>query len=356
MGESDPERQRLAKRLKLSRYLSNRKPALDWAAAGARRAHLQELVADAQRLLGEARTVELPEDSEAQGALALLEQLLAQDVVQDDDGEHVLRQGVAKDRVISTVDPEMRHGRKSARTRFDGYKGHVAVEPATELITEVTVTPGNRYDGEAVEELIDGQAAHNGLQPSAIVGDHAVIDGARRGALQRRGIEAVGKVPEPAAGGHHPKSSFTIDVAGGTVTCPAGHVTDVYRKRVDALGQATRVFCFDRQTCQGCAQRCACTRAERTGRTVQVSPHEALLQEARAQQQAEGFRERFHRARSTVERVIAHLARHGFRQGRYVGRAKTLFQALWSAAAVNLQRLTALLSAQEASQKAAQAA
>jgi len=356
MGEGDPERQRLAKRLKLSRYLTNRKPELDWGDPAARRAHLQELVADAQRLLSEAHEAALPADSEAHGALALLEQILAQDVVQDDDGQHAIRRGVAKDRVISTVDPEMRHGRKSASTRFDGYKGHVAVEPESGLITEVTVTPGNTYDGEAVTELVDGLATHHGLQPQAIVGDHAVIDGARRQALRERGIEAVGKVPEAAPHGFYPKARFHIDLEQGTVTCPAGRVTAVYRERKDARGQVARVFYFDRETCRQCPQRAICTNARGTGRTIQVSPYEHLLQEAREQQKAEGFWERYHRARSTVERVIAHLARHGFRQGRYWGRAKTLFQALWAAAAVNLQRLMALLSDQQAAQTAAEAA
>ena len=356
MGESDPERQRLAKRLKLSSYLSNRKPALDWADAGARRAHLQELVADAQRLLGEAHTAKLPEGGDAQGALALLEQILAQDVVRDDQGGHALWQGVAKDRVISTVDPEMRHGRKSSSTRFDGYKGHVAVEPETELVTEVSVTPGNTYDGEAVTDLVDGQAAHHELRPQAIIGDHAVIDGVRRQALAERRIEAVGKVPEGLQGGLYPKSSFSIDLEQNTVKCPAGQVTAVYRERKDARGQVARVFHFSRQTCRQCPQRAVCTKAQGMGRTIQVSPHEHLLQEARVRQQGEGFTERYNRARSTVERVIAHLVRHGFRQGRYFGRAKTLFQALWAAAAANLQRLMALLSEREGDLAMAQSA
>jgi hypothetical protein len=32
---------------------------------------------------------------------------------------------VAPDRMISTVDPEARHGRKTSGRSFDGYKGHV---------------------------------------------------------------------------------------------------------------------------------------------------------------------------------------------------------------------------------------
>ena len=53
MGEGDRARWRLAKRLKLEKYLSKRKPKLDWADSEARKAHLQELVTDAKRLLAE---------------------------------------------------------------------------------------------------------------------------------------------------------------------------------------------------------------------------------------------------------------------------------------------------------------
>ena len=77
---------------------------------------------------------------------------------------------------------------------------------------------------------------------------------------------------------------------------------------------------------------------------------EDLRQDALLVQQTTGFLERYHHARSTVERVIAHLVRHGFRQGRYFGIEKTLFQALWSAAAVNLQRLRGLISERDGQQ------
>jgi transposase len=305
MGADDPARRRLAKRLKLSQYLPNRKPELDWGDPVARQAHLQELVAAAERLLREARAARLPEGSEAQGAQALLEQILAQDIT-DDDGQPTIRRGVATDRVISTVDPEMRHGRKSASTRFDGYKGHIAADPESELITEVTVTPANTYDG-----------------------------------------EAVGKVPTHRPEGRYAKADFAVDVAAGSVTCPAGHTVRESRAKVDGAGATWRVFTFPREVCAGCPRRAPCTTATRTGRTISLHPDEAVLQEALARQQSPGFRKRYHRARATVERIISHLTRHGLRQGRYVGRAKALFQALWVAAAVNLQWLMGLICARD---------
>jgi hypothetical protein len=61
---------------------------------------------------------------------------------------------VAKDRVISTVDPDARHGHKTAARSFDGYKGHLGIDPDSEIITATTVTAGNAGDAEAAEALL----------------------------------------------------------------------------------------------------------------------------------------------------------------------------------------------------------
>ena len=351
MGEGDRVRRRLAKRLKLEKYLANKKPKLDWADSDARKAHLQELVADAERLLAEVRDTPLPEESEGQAAYALLHQLLCQDIeeVPDTaetgrDGQYQIKEGVAKDRIISTVDQEMRHGRKSSSTRFDGYKGHVAVEPTTGLITNVQVRPGNEYDGEAAEELVSEQAERYALTPKAVIGDHAFTDAERRHTFDQQGIEVVGRVGSPSRSGRFPKSAFQIDLAREMVTCPAGRTTIKYTRHLDARGRESRTFFFPRKLCQACPLRTSCTTAKRTGRSIRIHPYEALLQAARAYQETDEFKERYRSARSTVERTIAHLVRHGFRLARYFGQAKVKLQALWVAAAVNLQRLTALMA------------
>ena len=56
---------------------------------------------------------------------------------------------VATDRVISTVDPQARHGHKTTARGFDGYKGHVAIDPDSEIITATAVTAGNAGDAAA---------------------------------------------------------------------------------------------------------------------------------------------------------------------------------------------------------------
>lgn len=348
MGESPQNRRRLAQKLELSEYLSSKKPELDWSDPEARKAHLQKIVADAGRLIDEAHTAPLAAQSDAHGALALLEQIVAQDIDTDDEGQYEIRQGVARDRIISTVDPEARHGRKSASKRWDGYKGHVAVDLDSELVTEVAVTPANVYDGEAVVVLLDQQAAHNALRPRAVIGDHAVIDPERRGLLAERDIEAVGKVAIQRPGGRYAKADFDVDLEHGTVTCPAGYTVSDSRRKKGNRDREWQLFEFPRELCDRCSHRAQCTTAQGTGRTVRLHPQEALLQAAREEQETEAFRERYNQGRSTVERTQSHLARHGYRKGRYFGQVKILFQALWSTAAVNLDKMTAWMASRDA--------
>ena len=79
----------------------------------------------------------------ALGATDLLALVAGQDTQEGDDGVFRIVVGVAKDRVISTVDPEARHGHKSRNRRFDGYKTHLSIDPDSKLIDEVAVTAAN---------------------------------------------------------------------------------------------------------------------------------------------------------------------------------------------------------------------
>jgi len=72
------------------------------------------------------------------------------------DGLHRERAArkVAADRAISTVDVETRHTRKSKSNRRDGFRGHVAAEPETGLITDCELT---KASGEAGSDPVVGE-------------------------------------------------------------------------------------------------------------------------------------------------------------------------------------------------------
>ena len=75
-----------------------------------------------------------------------------------------IAQKVAQDRVISTVDPEMRHGRKTSSLKFDGYKAHVSVQNQAvghgAFVTGIAVTGGNVTDGDAAPDVLRERQAN----------------------------------------------------------------------------------------------------------------------------------------------------------------------------------------------------
>jgi hypothetical protein len=89
-------------------------------------------------------------------AAALLATVARQDLDQGEGGVFRIARRVASDRVISTVDPQARHGRKTSARGFDGYKGHLSIDLDAELITATAVTPGNAGKAVAATGLLAG--------------------------------------------------------------------------------------------------------------------------------------------------------------------------------------------------------
>ncbi len=133
-------------------YIAPGKPSCDWDDVQAREALVDALARDAYAILAalDGRTL----TSEVTQAAKLLATVVGQDLEQRDDGMFRIARRVAKDRVISIVDPEARHGHKTAARGFDGYKGHIAIDPDSEIITATTVTAGNVADGSVGGTLV----------------------------------------------------------------------------------------------------------------------------------------------------------------------------------------------------------
>ena len=330
---------------------------IDWSDRKARRKLLGEIVADADRLLALARQawVELPEDSgQRQSIVAgaeLLGQLLLQDVERKngdgdadadaaDDGVSV-RDGVSKDRMPSVHDPELRHGHKSSRRRFNGHKAAIVVDTDSQLITAVDVLPGNAPDNLGALELVERSEASTGSVVEEAMGDAAYGDGGTRQTFAEAGRRLVAKVPGRPDRKHFPKNDFHLDLAAGSCTCPAGQVTGAIvpaGKRTDGAGRVYRLqaFQFDGAVCGVCPLRPECIAAQGSkGRRVLIHPQEALLQQARALQQSPAYDE-YRARRVVVEHRLARLVQLGIRQARYFGRVKTRFQLYLAATVANL--------------------
>jgi transposase len=331
--------------------LADAKPDIDWQDPAQRKAHLGDLVDFAARLLGEAAAdEETAADTEVAEAAGLLSQVVLQDVESGDDGPEI-RQGVARDRVVSHSDPEMRHGRKSASRRFDGHKLDVMIDEDSELVLGVDIRAGNAGDGEGAAPLLSAVQAVAGVDVEVLLGDMAYSDGDVREAVEAVGADLVAKVPPVTNGGRFPKTDFDIDLASGQVTCPAGNTTGDARPGRDHKGRPALVFHFASDMCATCPLRDLCTSGS-GGRTVTVGGHHERIEAARAAQNQPETKALLRR-RSKVERKIDHLQDLGMRQARYRGRRKTLLQARLAATVANFKRLAVLDALAEATLAAA---
>lgn len=314
------------------------KPDIDWQDPLARNTHLQELVTAAGVVLAGCRGID---DPAVAGPGELLGQVIGQDLeVGDPDGDLAVRDGVARDRVISHSDPEMRHGRKSASRRFDGHKLDVMTDEDTELVLGVEVRAGNASDGDGAVPLLAQVQDLDGIEVGTLVGDMAYSDGDVREAVETAGADMVAKVPPVTNNGRFPKTDFTIDLTASTVTCPAGHTTATTQQTKDHKGRRAVLYLFGASVCGACPLRAQCTTAT-TGRRITVGRHEARIAAARAAQTEPATRDLLRR-RSKVERKIDHLQDLGMRQARHRGRRRTRLQALLAATVANFKRLVVL--------------
>jgi IS5 family transposase len=319
-------------------YRTSGKPAADWDDPDARAALVDALALDGQALLDALEGEPLP--APLGQAATLLATVLGQDLEEGDDGVIRIARRVAADRVISTVDAETRHGHKTEARSFDGYKGHLALDPDAELITATAVTPGNAGDASvALDLLTDDLAAavEPGAAPLTVYGDAAYGTGAVLAALEAHGAVSRCKVQSShALPGRFSKDDFIVDLEARTVTCPAGRVARLTRH---GPGQQARF----RGACAACPLASRCT-ASPDGRRIEVGRHEALLAGGRTAGRDPAWRADYRATRPLVERKIAHLMRrrHGGRRARVRGRLKVGADFALLAAAVNLARLAVL--------------
>jgi hypothetical protein len=339
-------------------YASPAKPQIDWDDQAARAALVDARARDAHVVLALLQGRRLP--TAVAEAARLLAVVVGQDLEQGSDGSFRIARKVAADRVISTVDPDARHGHKSSARGFDGYKGHASVDPDSELVMATAATAGNLGDAAAaprlLAELVDQVEQVDGDPPTSaaasvadadppaptVYGDSAYGTGPLLASLAAVGIDPRAKVQAPVAPrGHFSKDQFRIDLAAGTVTCPAKRTAPIVYNANPCHrhhGQAS----FG-PACVSCPLRGRCTSAA-AGRTITITAYEHQLAAARARQADPDRAADYRATRPKVERKLAHLVRrrHGGRRVRVRGLAKVAADFNLLAAAVNLARLGVL--------------
>jgi hypothetical protein len=276
-----------------SDYDEPAKPQINWSSEAERHELVNEIFSDATAIISACASLDDPIFDEA---LALLRVVAAQDLEEDGDGGVKIKQGVAKDRVISTVDVDARHGHRSRRDRYDGFKAHLATDVDSDLITAAQASKATTADDEVLPELIEADP----LAVAEVIADTHYGAAKTRVAFGAAGIELIAPAP-PASSKRDffSKADFTIDLEGGSVTCPAGMTVAI------RTSKAKRTDVRFGAHCTSCHLRTKCT-TRIAGRIVEINPAEELLLAARNARWTPEFRGRY-RERARSERKNAQL-------------------------------------------------
>lgn len=383
-------------------YTSPGKPRIDWEDPDAKDALVSALVNDAIALVDALADHEItPEQSEAVALLALV---AGQDVEPAEgsdgtDGRWRIAQRVAQDRVISTVDPQARHTRKSPEARRDGYRAHLVAEPDTGLITDEELTQAagpDNSDAATAETFLanDTQtstATDTDTEADTEASDTETID---RDTDAEPGCADTEAEPGCAdgAGVAHPSQS-TVDAGTGDAQAglaelvrswfadsaygtgelraaikAAGHravikpkplqvavkggfsvddfTVDEHAATVTCPHQITRPISPGRVasfgvSCRSCPLAARCT-TSKTGRKIVLHEHDTELRAARREwTDNPDLRAEYAKHRPNVERAVSQVATRGGRRLklRYRGSVKNNAWLKRRTAALNLRNL-----------------
>ncbi len=292
---------------------------------------LVEVVEEARKIKSKAEELKSPSIDRN---IEQLSQILNENI---DEKDNVIqkRKDHVKDKLVSLVDKDARHGAKSDEKTFTGYKANV-MKSEDGFVTNTRATSGNTYDGDALVPLVDEKIA-NSSRPDKIGGDTHYGSAENRYQMATRGITIVAPLKEnfnPT--GLFPQEKFVFDDTG--VTCPAGNRTMISNNNEK---DGTTTFFFKKDVCSLCILKELCTKQDR--RTITIGKHHELVEEAREYNKTEAFKEDM-KERAQIEPKHAEMKRfHGLARAKYWGLPKVNIQAIITAIVVNVKRFANVL-------------
>ena len=319
-------------------YRTGGKPAADWDDAAARAALVDALARDGEAVLAALEGEPLP--APLAEAATLLATVLGQDL---EDGPR----RPDPDRPAGRPRPGHQHGRSRGppRPQDRGPRLRRLQGPRRARPRHRARHRDRRHAGQRGRRRGGPGAARGRARAPTTAGRSAgrlrrlgVRDGPAARDARGRGCRRAGsRSSRPSRlGGRFTKDDFTIDLAAGTVTCPAGGSP----RSAAAPGTVTAEF---GRACAACPLAARCTTLA-DGRKIAIGPHEAASRAAAPRSRDPAWLADYRATRPKVERKIAHLMRrrHGGRRARVRGRLKVGADFSLLAAAVNLARLAVL--------------
>lgn len=310
---------------------ADKKEKLHTLKSAEKKTKLVDVVEEARAIRNKAEKLESPSVKQK---IEQLNQILNENI-EEKNGKVQKKKEHVKDKLVSLVDEDARHGAKSDSKPFTGYKANI-MKSDDGFVTNIIGTAGNTYDGNVLLPLVD-EKVENSSKPQKIRGDTHYGSAENRFQMSQRGITIVA----PIQGGLNPtgllsQEEFVVDKTG--VICPAKNRTMISHHNEKG---GTTTFYFKKEICGQCSLKNQCTKQER--RTITTVKHYDLVMEAKEYNKTQDFNDDM-KERAHIEPKNAEMKRfHGMARTRYWGRSKVNVQFIITAIAVNMKRLANVL-------------
>ena len=211
------------------------------------------------------------------------------------------------------------------------------------IITDIVGTESNQTDYQELP-AIQERLQKRGCLPAEQYVDMGYMSGPNLANSEKLQIDLRGPfktivTPQDLLPDGITHAQFQVDIENNIVTCPEGHTAS----QPTPVGNSLK-FQFPKQICAACQLRPRCCTGK-GGRTIGISTHYELVEQARLRQKTEAFKHDYHQHRSGVEGSLSALTRgNGMRVGRYIGQRKRNLQAVFTGCAANIQHVSLWLA------------
>jgi len=307
--------------------IANKKEKIHTMKTEEKKKKLVDVVEEARAIRNRAEKLE---SASVNQKIEQLNQILNENI-EETNGKIQKKKEHVKDKTVSFVDKDARHGAKSNEKTFTGYKANI-MKSNDGFVTNIIATPGNTYDGDILLPLVDEKVA-NSSKPEKIAGDTHYGSAENRFQMSTRGITIVAPLKDDFnPTGLFSQERFVLDETG--VTCPAGNRTMIYNINEK---EGTKIFYFKKEICHECALKGKCTKQK--GRTITIGKYPELIREAKEYNKTQDFKDDM-RERAHIEPKHAEMKRfHGLARAKYWGLAKVNIQSIITAICVDVKRL-----------------
>jgi transposase len=261
----------------------------------------------------------------------------------------------APEKIESPYDTEARYRSKSAMhwTGFMVHLSETCEDDSVHLITHVHTTAADVHEAMCTQDIHEGLREKDLVPPAHFVDAAYVSAELLVGSRTDFGIDLAGPPPgnstwQTKVQGAFTNEQFTIDWAQRVVHCPQGVASAAWRDYLGKEGKPYHLVQFPKHVCAVCPVRALCTKAKENPRQLLLhsqAVHEALHAARQRLSSEDGWK--LYARRAGIEGTLSQAVRaFGLRRTRYRGLAKTSLQHVATAAAMNVERLTAWLSGQ----------